>query len=168
MCLCGENIMDSNLKVMNCCEEQIARNQESRYFGGQMSKAEMVQWDMERDEKAKVQRKKELEAFEKQVNKSHFEQKNKVASAYMPNEEEIIKSALNTVPPNETPREELLQRDVGILFKENRKLKEQNEKLLKTNRLLIEGNKNLFEGFKNLFEENEQLIKKLGEQDADL
>ena len=42
-----------------------------------------------------------------------------------------IKIYSNTFKANETPREFLLERDVSLLFNENRELKEKNRKLLK-------------------------------------
>lgn len=101
--------------------------------------------------------------WEKQVSKGHFEkvEKNNVASAYMPNEEVIIKAALNTVPPaNETPREDLLQRDVGILFEETRRLREENKRLAKINETILEQNVNLFRANQKLFLHNQKLIEK--------
>lgn len=97
------------------------------------------------------------------------DEKNKVASAYMPKEEEAMKVALNTVPPaNETPREELLQRDVGILFTENQRLKKAHDDLLEANKILLEQNENLFKSFKRIFAENGKLLSKAGKQNADM
>jgi hypothetical protein len=164
MCYCGTVEKDG---FYQCCQDRITMNQESRYINGQMSKREMVEWDMARDPKAQERRKMELEAFERQVNKSHFEkgEKIKVAPAYMPEEfkkawDELGGVQKLKVPANETPREELLQRDVGILFEENRRLREENKRLAKINETILEQNVNLFRANQKLFLHNQKLIEK--------
>jgi hypothetical protein len=151
MCYCGTVKKEG---FYQCCQDQITMNQESRYFGGQMSKREMVEWDMKRDPKAREQRKMEIEAFERQVNKSHFEkgEKIEVAAAYRPNEEWKMEymgewvglEEEKEVPANETSREELLQRDVGILLKECRELRKDNDLLIAQNKILIAQNEIMF------------------------
>jgi hypothetical protein len=180
MCYCGTVKKEG---FYQCCQDQITMNQESRYFGGQMSKREMVEWDMKRDPKAREQRKMEIEAFERQVNKSHFEkgEKIEVVAAYRPNEEWKMEymgewvglEEEKEVPANETPREELLQRDVGILFdeknrlfNENRLLKKQNESVLGKTEKILDQNIKLFEANKRLFLENQKL--KAGKNNADM
>ena len=156
MCYCGTVEKDG---FYQCCQDQITMNQESRYFGGQMSKLEMVQWDMERDVKAReqqaIERAKFKEACSQETTIDGETQKIKVAPAYMPdNDLRII------VPANETPREELLQRDVGILFEENRRLREENKRLAKINETILEQNINLFRANQKLFLHNQKLIEK--------
>jgi hypothetical protein len=116
----------------------------------------------------KKQEEKIKREWAKQVDKSHFDQKNKDASAYMPRVEEVVKAALNTVPPNETPREELLQRDVAILLTETQILRKTNEDLMAANEVLFKQNKNLFESFIKICKENKERILKERAEHADL
>lgn len=102
-------------------------------------------------------------------------EKIEVASAYMPKEVEGMGENMRAVPANETPREELLLRDVGILLKECRELRAENKRLGEDNEILserasilLEQNKKLFDSFQRLYKQNDELIAKAVKKDADL
>ena len=161
MCYCGTVKKDG---FYQCCQDQITMNQESRFNSGQMDKMEMMEFLKAKEQTPgeKAEFKKE---WERQVEKDHFQkdclqettidgytQKIEVAAAYRPKKE---------VPANETTREELLQRDVGILFEENRRLREENERVMAVNRAMIEQNIKLFKANKRLFYYNQKLNGKV-------
>lgn len=148
MCLCGQT-PDSKNYIRSCCANELERqaemNQESRFNSGDMSKMEMMEFL-----KAKEQTPEEIAEFReewarqvKNIKPGFIEkgEKIEVASAYMPKKE---------VPANETPREELLQRDVGILLKECTELRRNNDLLIAQNKILLAQNEMMFKTFKKI------------------